>query len=385
MSFPLSPSDPVGKREPSRGPGHEERERPYWLAWARIKGIGPHRLKRLAEFFGSLERAWQADAPALRQVEGIGPTLAQAIVSARPGLDPEQILEETLKAGIPFLTPADPDYPPLLWEVPDPPPILYALGECPNWQQPAIAIVGTRAPTAYGRQWTQKVSAALAEAGCVVVSGLATGIDGIAHQACLDAGGKTVAVVGTGVDKVYPAHHQALYRRILAQGAILSEYPPGTPPAKEHFPQRNRIIAGLCRATLVMEAPETSGALITAHLANHYGREVYALPGNIDTAAARGCLHLIRSGAGMILGIEELLKDLGLLQGSPVLKQPSSTGPSDPQQQLLWQLLGEGILSLDALAQASQMDIATLSSTLLLMELEGWLVQLPGMRYQRAR
>jgi Na+/proline symporter len=132
-------------------------------------------------------------------VEGIGPTLAQAIVSARPGLDPEQILEETLKAGIPFLTPADPDYPPLLWEVPDPPPILYALGECPNWQQPAIAIVGTRAPTAYGRQWTQKVSAALAEAGCVVVSGLATGIDGIAHQACLDAGGKTVAVVGTGV------------------------------------------------------------------------------------------------------------------------------------------------------------------------------------------
>lgn len=298
MSFPLSPSDPVGKREPSRGPGHEERERPYWLAWARIKGIGPHRLKRLAEFFGSLKQAWQADALDLQQVEGIGPTLAQAIVSARPGLDPEEILEQTQKPGIPFLTPADPGYPPLLWELPDPPPLLYVLGECPDWQQPAIAVVGTRAPTSYGRLWTQKVSAALAEAGCVVVSGLATGIDGIAHQACLEAGGKTVAVVGTGVDQVYPAHHRSLYRRILEQGAVLSEYPPGTPPAKEHFPQRNRIIAGLCRATLVMEAPERSGALITAHLANHYGREVYALPGNIDTAAARGCLQLIRNGAG---------------------------------------------------------------------------------------
>lgn len=383
MSFSSSPSPSALKREP--WPSRGERERPYWLAWARVRGIGPHRLKRLAEFFGSLERAWQADAPALQQVEGIGPTLAEAIVSARPALDPGEILEQTQKPGIPFLTPADPGYPPLLWELPDPPPILYVLGECPDWQQPAIAVVGTRAPTAYGRQWTQKVSAALAQAGCVVVSGLATGIDGIAHQACLEAGGKTVAVLGTGVDQVYPAHHRPLYQRILEQGVVLSEYPPGTPPAKEHFPQRNRIIAGLCRATLVMEAPERSGALITAQLANHYGREVYALPGNIDTAAARGCLQLIRHGAGMILGIEDLLKELGLVPGSPLPEQPASPGPRDPQQQLLWQILGNEVLSLDALAQATQMDMATLSSTLLLMELEGWLVQLPGMRYRRAR
>jgi DNA processing protein len=383
LSFSSSPSPLALKREP--WPSRGERERPYWLAWARVRGIGPHRLKRLAEFFGSLERAWQADALALQQVEGIGPTLAEAIVSARPALDPGEILEQTQKPGIPFLTPADPGYPPLLWELPDPPPILYVLGECPDWQQPAIAVVGTRAPTAYGRQWTQKVSAALAQAGCVVVSGLATGIDGIAHQACLEAGGKTVAVLGTGVDQVYPAHHRPLYQRILEQGVVLSEYPPGTPPAKEHFPQRNRIIAGLCRATLVMEAPERSGALITAQLANHYGREVYALPGNIDTAAARGCLQLIRHGAGMILGIEDLLKELGLVPGSPLPEQPASPGPSDPQQQLLWQILGNEVLSLDALAQATQMDMATLSSTLLLMELEGWLVQLPGMRYRRAR
>ncbi|HIK20210.1 MAG TPA: DNA-protecting protein DprA [Synechococcus sp. M44_DOE_062] len=371
--------------EPFHWPKRGEPERSYWLAWAQIKGIGPHRLKRLAEFFGSLEQAWQADAPALQQVEGIGPTLAQSISSARPALKPQEILEQTLKPGIPFMTPADPEYPPLLWELPDPPPVLYVLGKCPDWEQPAIAIVGTRAPTAYGLHWTKQISAALVEAGCVVVSGLAAGIDGAAHQACLDAGGQTVAVVGTGVDQVYPSHHRPLYRCILKQGAILSEYPPGTPPAKEHFPQRNRIIAGLCRATLVMEAPETSGALITAHLANHYGREVYALPGNIDTAAARGCLHLIRSGAGMILGIEDLLKDLGLVQGSPPKTEPQPVAPTDPRQQILWQAIGTEILSIDALAQATQMDITTLSSTLLLMELEGWLVQLPGMRYRRAR
>lgn len=367
-------------------------ERPYWLAWAQVKGIGPHRLKRLRECFGSLQRAWEADELALQQVEGIGPTLAQSIQATRLHLIPEQVLEQTLKPGIPFLTPADPGYPPLLWELPDPPPILYVLGECPTWDQPAIAIVGTRAPTAYGRHWTKQIGAALAEAGCVVVSGLAAGIDGVAHQACLDAGGKTLAVVGTGVDVVYPAQHRPLHQRIQTQGAILSEYPPGTPPAKEHFPQRNRIIAGLCRATLVMEAPDHSGALITAYLANDYGREVYALPGNIDTAAARGCLNLIRTGAGMILGIESLLADLQLVQGSPRATADSGSpgsgkaqaSPTDPNQQLLWQVLGSEPIGIDALAQATQMEITTLSSTLLMMELEGWLIQLPGMRYRRA-
>ncbi|MGQ9838089.1 MAG: DNA-processing protein DprA [Cyanobacteriota bacterium] len=391
-------------------------ERLYWLAWAQVKGIGPHRLKRLWESFGSLQRAWEADELALQEVEGIGPTLAESIQAARCQLIPEQVLEKTLKPGIPFLTPADPMYPPLLWELPDPPPILYVLGDCPTWEQPTIGIVGTRAPTAYGRHWTKQISAALAEAGCVVVSGLAAGIDGVAHQACLDAGGKTVAVVGNGPEVVYPPQHRQLHQRIQTQGVILSEYPPGTPPAREHFPQRNRLIAGLCRTTLVMEAPERSGALITAYLANNYGREVYALPGNIDTAAARGCLNLIRTGAGMILGIESLLEDLGLVkdsvplheQGSPrataakdyvphtrspeqrgALTEatesgslPTAAGPTDPNQQLLWQVLGSETMSIDALAQATQMEITTLSSTLLMMELEGWLVQLPGMRYR---
>ncbi len=404
MSFPpsASPLDPANRTsgtESNRTSGTEffgapsrgEQERSYWLAWAQVKGIGPHRLKRLAEFFGSLERAWQEDELALQQVEGIGPTLAQSIQSARQQLLPEQILEQTLKPGIPFVTPADLMYPRLLWELPDPPPILYILGDCPTWEQPTIGIVGTRAPTAYGRHWTKQISAALAEAGCVVVSGLAAGIDGVAHQACLDASGRTLAVVGTGVDVVYPAQHRQLYQRIQTQGAILSEYPPGTPPAKEHFPQRNRIIAGLCRATLVIEAPERSGALITAYLANDYGREVYALPGNIDTAAARGCLNLIRSGAGMILGIDSLLEDLRLAQGSPrgtadpeAENVRAKAGPTDPGQQILWQVLGSEPMGIDALAQATQMEITTLSSTLLMMELEGWLVQLPGMRYRRA-
>ncbi|MDX2270586.1 MAG: DNA-processing protein DprA [Cyanobacteriota bacterium] len=355
-------------------------DRPYWLAWHQIKGIGPHRLKRLFQEFGSLERAWLADGAALMTVEGIGLQLSITIQEERQQLDPDQILGQVMRPGIPFLTPADADYPDLLWELPDPPPIIYVWGETPRWQ-PSVAIVGTRSPTPYGRRWTEKIASVLGEAGFVVVSGLAAGIDGIAHQACLQAGGTTLAVVGTGVDVVYPAQHRQLYQQIQKQGAILSEFPPGTQPAKENFPRRNRIIAGLCQTTLVMEAPAKSGALITAYLANDYGRDVMVLPGNIDVPEARGCLNLIQTGASMILGIEELLHQLG----SPLQVSSPTTMPSfSPHQAMIWQALTRDPIPLDTLAQTTQLDISTLASELLMMELEGWIEQLAGMRYQRA-
>lgn len=370
-------------------------DRPFWVAWSRIRGVGPHRIKRLAHQFASLQEAWFADHQQLMRVEGIGSQVAETIGRERQKLDPEHLLQQILAKGIPVLTPADPDYPALLWELPDPPPLLYVLGESPQWT-PTVAIVGTRAPTSYGRRWTEKVSTALTEAGFVIVSGLAAGVDGVAHQACLKAGGHTIAVLGTGVDQVYPSHHRDLYRQIRAQGTLVSEFPPGTLPAKENFPRRNRVIAGLCSATLVMEAPERSGALITAYLANDYNRDVYALPGNIDVEESRGCLKLIRAGAAMIVSIDDLLADLG---ANPSLSrfsssredqgEPTSSAPAhmdlEGDQGLIWRALSHDPMSLDAIAQLTQLEINTLSSTLLIMELEGWVVQVSGMRYQKVR
>lgn len=371
-------------------------DRPFWLAWNQIRGMGPHRIKRLVQQLGSLQQAWGADLGSLRQVEGIGAQLAETIRLERQRLDPEQVLTQAMAPGIPLLTPADLEYPALLWELPDPPPLLYVLGEAPQWS-PTIAIVGTRAPTAYGRRWTERLSQGLTEAGFVIVSGMAAGVDGVAHQACLRAGGHTIAVLGTGVDQIYPSRHRELYRQIRAQGTLVSEFPPGTQPAKENFPRRNRLIAGLCQATLVIEAPERSGALITAYLANDYNRDVHALPGNIDVEESRGCLKLIRNGASPILGVEELLMELGV---SPLRVEgsgESATDPADPgerageslpqlegDQGKIWQVLGREPMSLDALAQRTQLEINTLTSTLLMMELEGWVVQIPGMRYQRS-
>ncbi len=363
-------------------------DRPFWLAWNRIRGVGPHRMKRLVQQLGSLQQAWDADVEQLQQVEGIGGQVAETIRGERQRLDPEQVLTQATAAGIPLLTPADSGYPALLWEIPDPPPVLYVLGDQPQWA-PTVAIVGTRAPTAYGRRWTEQIARALTEAGCVIVSGLAAGVDGVAHQACLQAGGHTIAVLGTGVDQIYPARHRQLYRQIRSQGTLVSEFPPGTQPAKENFPRRNRVIAGLCRTTLVMEAPERSGALITAYLANDYNRDVYALPGNIDVAEARGCLKLIRNGASPILSIEELIADLELIPTQLSLGEGVALNSDAPpllkgDQETIWQALDHEPLSLDALAQRTQLEIEILSSTLLIMELEGWVVQMPGMRYQRA-
>jgi DNA processing protein len=368
------------------------------LVWPQVSGIGPHRLKQLFAHFGSLEAAWQSSETDLLSVAGIGEKLAAAIRETRDRLDPASVsgsdsclanANDPL-SGIKLLTPADPGYPPLLWEIPDPPPTLYLRGDPQPWS-PAVAVVGTRSPTAYGRRWTELLVRGLVEAGCSVVSGMALGIDGVAHRAALNAGGRTIAVLGTGVDVVYPPRHQSLYDAICTQGAVVSEFPPGTQPAKEHFPRRNRTIAGLCQATLVLEAPERSGALITTRFANDYNREVYALPGSLDTREAQGCLQLIREGAGLILGVSELLQELGLAD-APNAAQPHRAdmlSPLEPpplsdRELTVWQALETSAIAFDVLAEVTRLDAGTLSSTLLMMELAGIVEQLPGMRYRRA-
>ncbi|WP_448380751.1 DNA-processing protein DprA [Gloeomargarita sp.] len=358
-------------------------EAAYWLAWAQIPGIGAVLLQRLAHHFGSLACAWAASGEELQAVPGLGGQLVQRILTTRPQVDPWQVYEQCRAKNPHFWTPADADYPRLLRELPDPPPVLYYAGqpqvaECTG-QTGMIAVVGTRQPSAYGRRWTEKLVQAIVSQGWVVVSGLAAGIDATAHQACLRAGGRTWAVLGTGVDQVYPSQHRRLQQEIGRQGVLLSEYPAGTGPNRVHFPRRNRIIAGLCRAVVITEAPKDSGALITAALACEYNRDVYVLPGSLDNPASMGCLHLINKGAQMLLGVEHLLELLG---ATPALMPP--VPPVPPELQGIWALLTPEPQSFDAIVAASGQPTEQVANALLELELSGHIVQLPGLRYQRS-
>lgn len=373
--------------------GREVEERAFWLAWSRIAGIGPVLLRRLQQHFETLAAAWEAERDKLAAVEGFGPQIIETVVEARSLVQPQQLLQQHEQENPHFWTPADSaDYPRLLLETSSPPAILYYQGIVQASEnqgvKPLIGIVGTRNPSEYGRRWTRKITTALVQRGFVIVSGLADGIDTEAHRSCLETGGRTLAILGTGVDVVYPARNRELYKEILHQGLVLSEYPAGTSPDRTHFPCRNRIIAGLSRAVVVMEAPTRSGALITARFANDYGRDVYVLPGSLDNSRSLGCLELISKGAQVILSENHLLEMLG------EMPQLDSVAPSQSIEQLrqknlepeLKQVLKAITLEsmpLDLIVQQTGMSTGTVSSALLQLELMDLVVQLPGMRYQR--
>jgi DNA processing protein len=380
------------------------KERAYWLAWSQIPGIGPILIRRLQSYFGALATAWTAEASELGGVEGFGIQTIEVVLQERRRIAPEALLQQHERSNPQFWTPADADYPQLLLETPDPPPVLYYKGCVEPLENqgiiPAVAIVGTRRPSDYGRRWARKLSKTLAQSGYTIVSGLAEGVDTEAHHSCLAASGRTIAVLGTGVDVVYPWRNQELAQQVTNCGLLLSEYPTGTQPDRVNFPRRNRIIAGLSRATLVIEAPSRSGSLITARLANEYGRDVYALPGSLDNSRAKGCLELLNQGAQVILGEKELLTVLGDL---PKLRSDFAL-PNAPTTQL--SLLSEPP-SVDLLATleptlktvllavpleptnrdyiVEQTGLATgiVLSALLQLELMGLVSQLPGMRYQK--
>lgn len=366
-------------------------ERAYWLAWSKIPQIGPVLLKRIYQQFGTLAAAWEAPDMELLEVEGIGKQTITGIVAARQEVDPSKVLAEYQLKNPHFWTPSDPEYPKLLWEIPDPPPILHYLGNLTAWaERSTVGIVGTRNPSAYGRRWAQKIGKALAEHGFTVVSGLADGVDAEAHRGCLASQGKAIAVVGTGVDVVYPPKNQSLYQEIIKSGLVVSEYPHGTRPDRAHFPSRNRIIAGLCRATIVIEAPEKSGALITAHQANEYCRDVFALPGSLDVPQSLGCLKLINTGAQIILGIDELISALGNMPGLDRESQIAVTQPAvqlpllEPMQQSILEAIAFGEpMGFDRLVEIVGLPTGEVSGALLQLELMGAIAQSPGMRYQR--
>lgn len=364
-------------------------ERPYWFAWSKIPRVGPVLLQRFLDHFGSLERAWQALPLELAQVEGVGTFVLDAIDRGRSTLKPDQMLAEHEAKNPYFWTPGDPDYPRLLLEIPNFPLVLYYQGEVRPWENqgiaPTVGIVGTRDPSEYGRRWTKRITQALVDKGFTIVSGLADGIDGEAHRACLERGGRTIAVLGTGVDVVYPHRNRDLYQQILNTGLVMSEYPQGTPPDRVHFPQRNRIVAGLCRAILVMEAPKKSGALITAQIANEYNRDVYILPGSLDNPRSRGCLELLSQGAQAILDEEHLLELLGAIPALDSATPQPLPPPADlaPDLAQVLAVLNFEPLSLDSIVRETQLSMAIVSSALLQLELLGLVSQVPGMRYQR--
>lgn len=372
-------------------------ERAYWLAWLQIKGIGAVLLRRVQQHFGSLANAWMANPSELSQIEGFGTKLISQVSNQRKTIDPQQILAKHLQDNPDFWTPADRDYPRLLLEIPSPPPILYYRGTIDltenQGSKPAIAIVGTRYPTKYGRDWTRRISQTLTKRGFTIVSGMAAGIDTEAHRACLSAGGRTIAVLGTGVDVVYPYSNRQLYHDIQQQGLILSEYPAQTKPDRQNFPPRNRIIAGLSRAVLIMEAPQRSGALITARYANEFCRDVYVLPGSLDNEQSKGCLNLLNRGAHVILGERELLEMLEIMPSLDTnlqLELPNTPSQPvkaplldlEPKLARIIQAINENNSSLDAIAQKTNLDTGTLLASLSQLELMGLISQQPGMRYQ---
>ncbi|BAY92409.1 MULTISPECIES: DNA-processing protein DprA [unclassified Tolypothrix] len=368
-------------------------ERAYWLAWSQISGIGPVFLRRLQQHFGTLSIAWKATKAELSQVEGFGFQTLEKVVKQRSRLHPEQLLIKHQEENPHFWTPADVDYPRLLLETPSPPACLYYRGEVELQEnlgnKPLVGIVGTRQPSDYGIRWTRQISTALAKNGFTVVSGMAEGIDTESHAATMKAGGRTIAVLGTGVDIIYPPKNRELYKQILTAGLVVSEYPAKTPPDRNHFPRRNRIIAGLSRAILVIEAPIKSGALITATYANDFGRDVYALPGRIDDYPSQGCLKLISQGASIILKeLDELLKTLGAIPQIDVVQDSSapqqlSLPDLAPELQQVINAIASDALPFDFIIQKTGMDAGSVSSALLQLELMGLVSQLPGMRYQK--
>lgn len=282
-----------------------------------LPGIGPRTLASLLQRFGDPKRVLSATEPELAAVSGLGPKLIHAIRTASHHIDVAAITNWCCEHHVEIMCRQQPGYPRTLDDLADAPPILFVQGRMERRDELAVAIVGTRHATRYGLKQAQLFGSALANAGVTVVSGLARGIDGAAHEGALAAGGRTLAVLGSGLGRVYPSEHKPLAKEIASSGAVLSEYAPDAKPRGGMFPQRNRLIAGLSLATLVIEAPDRSGALITARLATEQNREVLALPGEISSRASRGCNQLIRDGAKLVQSVDDVLEELGPI-GQPV-------------------------------------------------------------------
>ncbi|MFM0019837.1 DNA-processing protein DprA [Paraburkholderia azotifigens] len=382
-----------------------DQELAAWLQLSTAPGLNPAALRRLLAAFGLPEAVLSQTFAALAEVAG--EATARAALAPPPAGFPVQL--DAVRCwrespGNVLVTLDDPAYPPLLLTMPDPPPLLYVKGRVELLHARSIAVVGSRSATPQGIEDATRFARAFADAGLTVVSGLASGVDGAAHRGALQGRGSTVAVIGTGADLVYPSSHHALAHQIAGHGALVSEWPLGTPARSANFPQRNRLIAGLVGGVLVVEAAMRSGSLITARFANEMGRDVFAIPGSIHAPLARGCHRMIKQGAKLVETPEDVLEELGFVAAPqpPVPARaarlravaetpqgeagtsPENGAPVPAEARRLLDALGHAPATLEILAERTDMDDTLLQSTLLRLELAGELCALPGGRYVRA-
>lgn len=367
-----------------------EQERLVRAAFRTIKGVGSQHLRQIIAYFGSAVKAWEAPQSKYLQVANQGAWVGE-ILKERKTIDPREIGESLSKQGIGMVTPDEPNYPPLLAELADAPPLLYYRGHL-RGESEVLAIVGSRQATAYGKAAARMLARDAVAQGVVIASGLARGIDTAAHQGALEAGGTTWAFLGCGLDRIYPLENQRLAESILTNGALISEFIPGTPPNAANFPARNRLISGCSRGILVVEAAEKSGALITVDFALEQGREVYAVPGPIFSKVSRGSHQILRQGAKIVEGIEDIWHEVPSWS-KYVCQVSRNMEPLTKKKELpmgtdlgsILQQLSDVPLHIDQITVHSTLPVSSISLALLELQLGGKVIQLPGQHYVLAR
>lgn len=361
-------------------------ERLAWLGLHLISGLGSVLFRRLVGRFGSPERVFRAGASEIAEVQGVSKSMARRIAGRQFNVDPAIELDNVERIGARILCYRDDDYPALLREIPSPPMVLYLKGEQIPEEVLLFAVVGSRSPTHYGLQSAERLSAGLAARGAWVVSGLARGIDAAAHWGALLAGGATVAVLGTGIDTVYPRENESLAHRIVRNGCLVSEFPLGSPPEPRNFPIRNRIISGLSRGVVVVEAARRSGSLITASAALEQGRDVFAVPGSISSFASAGTHQLIKQGAKLVEHAEDVLEEYGWPGAGHSLRRPENMQSVDLSgfESTVYKVLGAYPLHIDDIVRSTGIDAGTVTGILLSLELQGLTRQHPGKMFTRA-
>jgi DNA processing protein len=357
-----------------------DEERAYWVVLSMAAGIGPVRFQRLLQVCGGAEAAWQASDLEMAAA-GLERRTADSLRRLQRTSSPEAVAASLDELGITALTLLDADYPSGLRHITDPPPVLFVKGSLPSDDVVAVALVGTRRATPYGRTVAERLARGLAQAGVAVVSGLARGVDTVAHHAVLDAGGCTVAVLGNGLDQVYPPENAGLARRVIEHGALISEFSPGVPPDALNFPRRNRLISGLSAATVIVEAGARSGALITADYALEQGREVFAVPGSILSVMSVGPNALLKQGATPVTSAQDILDALDTGSRAPVAH---SLPGLEADESSVWQALDGDPRHIDDLARELKRGAGELSATLAVLELKGLARQVGAMTYARA-
>lgn len=360
------------------------------LCLTMVPGVGPHTSRSLLERFGAAAKVLDASVASLKDVPGVGPKLAEKIAKARRNHDADGELELCRRGNVRILPRGDASYPPSLGDIPDPPVLLYMDGTYEARDQLAIALVGSRRCTPYGMRVAERLASALARVGLTVISGLARGIDAAAHRGALKVGGRTIGVMANGLSQVYPPEHEELARQVAASGAVLSEMPMGQGPLAGLFPQRNRIISGLCLGVVVVEATPRSGSLSTAHHAMEQNREVFAVPGPVDSLSSQGCHRLIRDGARLVETVDDILEELGPLvrevrpstEEGPV-RHPAELSLSDQERSILGRL-DDRPAGIDELIGRTGLVSSQVLATLSVLEMRRLVRRLPGHLFVRA-